>query len=657
MSSNKKRTHSDTDKKMSSNSKRTCADPNHTNETKTNSDIGEYQLGNLPEVLLNRSFSYLNLIDRTGVLSVSNNIIGVVRPADKITIDKPLSPNTNAEIYWDRLSKKFSDISELTYIPEIEYKELIKILPLWPNIRRIHIEHLRLKNMSFIPATNDVLRINQLTLEDNPRRPFPTLPEHVKKLTLSRFDRPVDDMKLPKKLTHLEFDVFDRTVSFMSFPKTLKNLSFGYEFNQNLDYVSFPIGLTHLKFGHSFNQGIEYPVTFPESLTHLKFGDSFNQKIVYFPKSLTHLKFGRSFGRSLVESLGRSFKHNIGKLASLKNLTHLTLKGFNQEIGPGALPEGLTHLTLGPYFEHNFGLGVLPQSLTHLYLSNDFARDQIDNCVFPPMLVHLTLVGFTGEIKCGFLSQTNLKSLVLGSEFNKEIKKNRLPASLTHLTLGRDFNNAIILPGKLTHLSLGRNFNRPISFVNEGLTHLTFDTDSSFDQVIGEKDLPNSLTHLYFGYDYNQELKRGVLKHNLKHLEFGFSYNQNILANVLPSSLTHLTIGGFFNKAIAKLPVSLTHLKIDQSLQDLIFDSVVPGGVTHITVGTYNLERHRNKEVEKYLDKIVTTSSLPVSLKKIIIRASKDHVYAARRFLNEYELLPNRWSVQYDLGEITLTKY
>ena len=191
-------------------------------------------------------------------------------------------------------------------------------------------------------------------------------------------------MKLPRKLTHLEFDVFDRTVSFMSFPKTLKSISFGYEFNQNIDNVSFPKGLTHLKFGQSFNQGIEYPVTFPESLTHLKFGDSFNQKIAYFPKSLTHLKFGRSFGRSLVESLGRSFTHNIGMLASLKNLTHLTLKGYNQAIGPGVLPARLTHLTLGPDFEHTLGLGVLPRSLTHLYLSNAFNEKQIENCVFPP---------------------------------------------------------------------------------------------------------------------------------------------------------------------------------------------------------------------------------------------------------------------------------
>ena len=307
------------------NKKRTRSDTNHTNEEKKNFNIENNQIPDLPEELLNRSFDYLGLKDRTGIQSVSNNIRGIVRSPDTITIEKPTSQNYHlSDHFWIQLSKQFPDISELTYLPEVGYEEVKKVLSLWPKITRIYIEHLRMENESFEPLTNKILRINHLTLYSH--RQIPTLPVYVKKLKLL-FDQPMDNVVLPISLTHIDF---------------------GYSFNQPIDNIAFPDLLTHLKFGHLFNQEIHHAI---------------------FPNYLTHLTFGYSFDQS------------INKIASLTKLTHLTLEAYEQQIQQGVLHEGLTHLTLGLY---DMGGVILPKSLTYLHLINDLKEKEIKELVFPP---------------------------------------------------------------------------------------------------------------------------------------------------------------------------------------------------------------------------------------------------------------------------------
>src|SRR6201995_5537236 len=60
-------------------------------------------------------------------------------------------------------------------------------------------------------------------------------------------------------------------------------------------------------------------------------------------------------------------------------------------------------------------------------------------------------------------------------------------------------------PKKVTHLTFGWDFNQPIkNCLLVSLTHLTF--DGKFDQLI--KDcLPASLTHLTFGFHFDQPIK------------------------------------------------------------------------------------------------------------------------------------------------------
>ena len=50
------------------------------------------------------------------------------------------------------------------------------------------------------------------------------------------------------------------------------------------------------------------------------------------------------------------------------------------------------------------------------------------------------------------------------NKFNQELTKDSIPNSVTHLTFGRDFNQQIdILPNSITHLTFGNDFNQTIN--------------------------------------------------------------------------------------------------------------------------------------------------------------------------------------------------
>lgn len=95
----------------------------------------------------------------------------------------------------------------------------------------------------------------------------------------------------------------------------------------------------------------------------------------------------------------------------------------------------------------------------------------------------------------------------------------RLPSSLTHIYFGNDFNQIVNLPNRLTHLLFGEEFNTIITY-------------------------PNTLTHLRFGKNFNQRL---TLPENLTHLIFHShsSYRHNI---VLHDNITHLKYSGSYGK-------------------------------------------------------------------------------------------------------------
>jgi len=140
--------------------------------------------------------------------------------------------------------------------------------------------------------------------------------------------------------------------------------------------------------------------------------------------------------------------------------------------------------------------------------------------------------------------------------FNETIDENDLPPNLTHLTFGYHFNQSI----DLSKLVL--------------LTHLSF--DNFFNQPID--DLPRSLTHLKLGWRFNQSLDN--LPESLTHLVYPSDSN---LPFNMPSSLTHLEFGFYFNQPLNNLPKSLTHLKLGSDFSHP-FDNL-PKSLIHLNLG------------------------------------------------------------------------
>ena len=119
--------------------------------------------------------------------------------------------------------------------------------------------------------------------------------------------------------------------------------------------------------------------------------------------------------------------------------------------------------------------------------------------------------------------------------FNKRFNQKLIPDILEFLSkhqkikFGDDFNQLVDnLPNFLTHLKFGWNFDQPV----------TYQTESSQN---GKSPtlLPNSLTHLKFGKDFNQAVDN--LPESLTHLELEqFSFNKPL--NNLPNSIIKLTL-------------------------------------------------------------------------------------------------------------------
>lgn len=157
--------------------------------------------------------------------------------------------------------------------------------------------------------------------------------------------------------------------------------------------------------------------------------------------------------------------------------------------------------------------------------------------------------------------------------------------------------NITYLPNSLTHLTFGNEFNQNISYIQfpENLTHLTFGNE--FNQRITNVRFPENLTHLTFGKYFNQPITTNVtFPSTLTHLTFGNNFNQNISRIRFPESLTHLTFGNEFNNGFNRgnvqtftytFPSNLIHLTFGTEFNQNITNVTFPESLTHLTFGDY----------------------------------------------------------------------
>ena len=100
--------------------------------------------------------------------------------------------------------------------------------------------------------------------------------------------------------------------------------------------------------------------------------------------------------------------------------------------------------------------------------------------------------------------------------------------------------------------------------------------------------IPNSVTHLIFGYYFNQPLLPNIIPNNVTHLTFGENFNQQLLPNCIPNSVTHLTFKFRFNQSL---------LNITSNLDELYLSEIFIKQLSHNFKKLYLI----NNDDEKYL--------------------------------------------------------
>ena len=180
-----------------------------------------------------------------------------------------------------------------------------------------------------------------------------------------------------------------------------------------------------------------------------------------------------------------------------------------------------------------------------------------------------------------------------------------IPQSVTHLTFGWRFNQPIIIPQNVTHLTFNGYFNQQI-IIPENVIHLTFGW--KFDQQI---TIPQNVIHLTFGYCFNQQ---EIIPQNVTHLTFGHDFNQPI---IIPQNITYLTFGWKFNQHVI-IPQNITYLTFDHYFNQPI---IIPQNVIHLTFG-WNFDQPVTLPNIKYIklgcDNIDIIENLPNSIEEII---------------------------------------
>ncbi|KAM9990378.1 hypothetical protein ACTFIY_006426 [Dictyostelium cf. discoideum] len=141
-----------------------------------------------------------------------------------------------------------------------------------------------------------------------------------------------------------------------------------------------------------------------------------------------------------------------------------------------------------------------------------------------------------------------IKCLNIGYKWNFNISNNTTPTSLTQLTLGDCYNQPFTnesLPNNIKILKLGRDFNQFSSLENLNPNIHTLKFNNNFNNLIScELKLPNSITTLEFGDQFNQEINENTFIncHGLKNLKFGKSFSKVLSLNNIPNFIEKLII-------------------------------------------------------------------------------------------------------------------
>ena len=230
-------------------------------------------------------------------------------------------------------------------------------------------------------------------------------------------------------------------------------------------------------------------------------------------------------------------------------------------------------LDLGSVYNYPLDKTSLPRSLAKLRLSDIYSHP-ISCDIFPETLVELDL----------------------GARYNRKMNKNSLPRLLIKLALSDQYTHQIysdIFPETVECLCIGNNFSHCLGDANapKFLTKLKLNMHVRFERCYFLKELeyieladgesrsdvldilPQTLTELHLGKEFNQKLCQQSLPKSLTKLHLSENYNHAIDDFSIPDCLEYLSLGKNFDSCIVFdcLPSNLSFVELSSSDQLYLF--------------------------------------------------------------------------------------
>lgn len=135
---------------------------------------------------------------------------------------------------------------------------------------------------------------------------------------------------------------------------------------------------------------------------------------------------------------------------------------------------------------------------------------------------------------------------------------------VTHVRFDDDYDDLDALnnlSNDITHIHLGRDFNQNIKRLPPKLDTLIF--SDRFNKRLRRGVLPMNLRTVVFGADYNLYTASLIFPPHIKYIEYGDNFNRCVNTGI-PNSLKKIVLGKRFNRSlnVAMIPSSLKELVI-----------------------------------------------------------------------------------------------
>lgn len=372
------------------------------------------------------------------------------------------------------------------------------------------------------------------------------------------------------------------------------------------------IGLRELYLEYQTNIAVFNSHTF-SSLRKLKIRVS-DTKIVHlifnYCPYLEYLDLDVDFDLSLKPGmLSKTLKHLKLQLSQWgdRHQTNLTLY-------PECFPDTLETLDVdfdGSLIMHAKSMN---QGLKHLLFGHDATLIPSFLRLFPSGLTRLQLpYNYNQQLCLGHLTQ--LETLKLPPNFNREIKYSDLPPNLTDLDLNCDFNYNIRewLPKckYLRRLHLSVFFKQTLYPGDIPNTVEDFYMGSAQNAVLLPGIIPNKckivnlsdttdikiipgsfpstgmLKTILFPHNFNQPLKRGMMPFGVVDIDMNHTFNTlDIEVGSFPSTVRHLSLGDSFNQPLKKgvLPSNLKSLVLGSNFKVKMPPGMLPPSLEKLTI-------------------------------------------------------------------------